>query len=183
MSDIKILRAYARGRKLPTHKLIATINNEWLSYAYEIYNSTQQSSNYAKQQREADGIVGTEVSDYQDLIKFYNQYYPKQLILSKEYKILDDVHHCRFGELKLGHTIPFHIDEPFTLRSICIIKGEHRVDFENGKSVNMKPGQLYYINGCYKHSVINTGDIDRIALLSKFKLNTHNIGVLTYGIL
>ena len=183
MSDIKILRAYARGRKLPTHKLITTINSMWVSYAYEIYTNTQQSSDHAKQQREDDGVLGTEVSDYQDLIAYYNQYYTKELILAKEYSVLEDVHHCRFGELKLGHTIPFHIDEPFTLRSICVIRGEHRVEFENGESVIMKPGELYYINGCYRHSVINTGNVDRVALLSKFKLNTHNIGVLTYGIL
>lgn len=179
MSDIKTLRAYANGRKLPEFKLITNISKEWLEYAYQEYLRTPISSDYAKEQREADGILGTEVEEYEDLTTYYNQSYVDNILFPEEFNLLDGLHHIRFGELKHSSTIPFHIDEPFTLRTLCVIKGEHKFISETGAETMMYPGEWYFVNGCFKHSVINTGDCDRIAVLSKYNISDHNVSIIT----
>lgn len=178
MSDIKTLRAYAEGRKLPAFRLIAVLPEPWIEYAYRVYSKTPISSDYAKEQRERDHILGTSVEEYDTLTEFYNQLYPDNIVIHEAYDTLVGAHHFRFGELKVGHTIPTHIDEPFTLRGLCVIKGQHKFTSETGDSVIMNPGELYFVNGCYKHSVENTSDTDRIALLNKFTLNEQNVNII-----
>lgn len=178
MSDIKTLRAYAEGRKLPAFKLLAVLPDPWIEYAYRVYSKTPISSDRAKEQRERDHILGTTVEGYDTLTEFYNQLYPNELNYHEAYDMLIGAHHFRFGELKVGHTVPMHLDEPFTLRGLCVIRGQHKFTVETGESVIMNPGELYFVNGCYKHSVENVSDIDRIALLNKFELNDHNVSIL-----
>lgn len=175
MNDIKTLRAYAKGRKLPVFKLLAIIPESWISYAYQVYSKTPISSDHAKEQRERDNILGITVEKYEYLTEYYNQLHPENLVISDAYNILDDAHSFRFGELKSKSTIPMHIDEPFSLRGLCVMSGQCKFVVETGDSVVMSPGELYFINGCYRHSVINDTDSTRIALLNKFTLTEENV--------
>jgi hypothetical protein len=178
MSDIKTLKAYAEGRKLPPFKLLARLPNKWIEYVHDIYTQTPISDEHARQQREHDRIIGTKVENYDSLTQFYNQLYPSSITTHELYNTLSEPHHFRFGRLKSRSTIPMHLDEPFTLRGLCVIKGQHRFVCETGHSVVMNPGELYFLNGCFRHSVENTLDSDRIALLNKFRLNLTNKNTL-----
>lgn len=179
MNDIKTLKAYANGRQLPSFKLIANIKKEWLEYAHSVYSNTSVSSDYAKFQREKDGILGTMVESYDTLTLYYNQMHPVSLNLSDEYRILDDVYDIRFGKLEPNALIPFHLDEPFSLRSLCVIKGHHLFSSETGEKVVMHPGELYFVNGCYKHSIQNLSNISRVALLTKYPITKDNLNIIS----
>jgi len=178
MNNIKTLRAYANGRKLPMIKLIGNVSENWLEDAFRVYESTPITSDYAKAQREKDRILGTKVDKYEELTEYYNQLHPDSLSLPEEYHLLEGAHHLRFGELKANNTISMHLDEPYTLRGVCVIRGQHEFILEDGSLVVMNPGELYFVNGCYKHSVRNTLNIVRVALLNKFFLTKTNIKVL-----
>lgn len=178
MSDIKTLRAYAEGRRLPTFRLLAELPTSWIDYAYDLYTKTPVSSDLAKDARERTEILGTRVDGYDSLTEYYNQSCVDQIFLHESYEILVGAHNFRFGTLKHGSAIPMHIDEPFSLRGICVIRGSHKFVFENGDMMEMFPGELYFINGCYRHSVENSSDIDRVALLNNFTLNEHNLSLI-----
>jgi hypothetical protein len=183
MNDIKTLKAYVNGRKLPAFLLLGKVKKEWVDYAYSVYVNTPISSNYAKYQREKDGIKGTTVEAFDELTTYYNQLYTNELTLPNEYNILSGIHHLRFGKLEANSTIPFHLDEPFTLRCLCVIEGCHTFMSETGESVIMKPGELYFVNGCYKHSVRNSDTTVRIALLGKYPVTNANIRSIKNAIL
>jgi hypothetical protein len=183
MNDIKTLRAYVKGRQLPAFLLLGKVKKEWLDYAYSVYSNTPVSSDYAKYQREKDGIKGTTVEAFDELTTYYNQLYTNELTLPNEYNILSGIHHLRFGKLEANSTLPFHLDEPFTLRCLCVIQGRHTFMSETGDSVVMEPGELYFVNGCYKHSVKNSDAADRVALLGKYCVNRANLRSIKNAIL
>lgn len=177
-SDIKTLRAYAEGRKLPTFKLLAELPTSWIEYAYDVYTKTPVSSDLARNARESAGILGTRVDEYDSLTEYYNQSCVDQISLDESYNTLSGAYNFRFGSLKHNSVIPMHIDEPFSIRGICVIRGSHKFTFENGDVIEMFPGELYFINGCYRHSVENTSPADRVALLNNFTLNEHNVSII-----
>lgn len=178
MSDIKTLRAYAEGRRLPTFRLLANLPKSWIEYAYDLYTETPISSDLARDVRESAGVLGTRVDGYDSLTEYYNQSCVDRISLHESYQILSGATNFRFGALKHGSLIPMHIDEPFSLRGICVIRGSHKFTFENGDVIEMFPGELYFINGCYRHSVENSSNIDRVALLNNFTLNEHNLSLI-----
>lgn len=178
MQDVKTLRLYAQNRKLPNAVKIGTVSESWLTYAYTIARDLENTSDGALDQRTALGIKGTEVEGYDKLTEFYNQRYISKLILPNEIERLEGVHHLRFGVLDKGGTIPFHLDEPYTLRFICMIHGTHKFHVEDGSSYDMSPGELWFINGSYKHSIENTSPGTRFSLLGKFARNDTNMRMI-----
>lgn len=172
------LKMYAKNRKLPRAVKLGVVPLEWISYAYNVAKFTPNSSDQALNQRVEKNILGTEVTDYDTLTEFYNQRYIENLRLPSEIEKLQGVHHLRFGVLEQGGIIPFHLDEPYTLRFVCMVAGTHKFHFDNGTAYDMTEGELWFINGSYKHSVENTTNSTRIALLGKFEHCENNIKLL-----
>lgn len=178
MSDIKTLKLYAKNRKLPVAVKLSSISKDWIEYAQKFVHSLPNTSNLALAQRTNQNVYGTEIVDYDSLTEYYNQRYFTGLDIPKEIAQLDNVHHLRFGILEQGATIPFHIDEPHNLRFICMIQGTHKYHSETGHSYEMSEGELWYINGSFKHSIENTSSDTRIALLGKFPPTDNNLRLI-----
>lgn len=178
MDDIRTLKLYAKNRKLPLAVKLGTISNEWITYAQNVACELSNTSDIALSQRSEMGVKGTDIENYESLVEVYNQRYCPDLTLPPEIENLNGVFHLRFGVLEKDGIIPYHLDEPFTLRFICIIQGSHNFCFENNNKFEMKAGELWYINGSYKHSVENTSHNTRIALLGKFANNETNIKLI-----
>jgi len=174
----KTLRLYAKNRMLPVAVKLSTISNDWVDYAKKFANELEDSSEIALSQRNEKNIYGTEIEDYSSLITYYNQRYFTDLRLPEEILRIKEVHHLRFGVLNPGKIIPFHLDEPYNLRFICLIQGSHTFYTENDLSYEMVPGELWYINGSFKHSVKNTSTDIRIALLGKFPPTVENLRLI-----
>jgi aspartyl/asparaginyl beta-hydroxylase (cupin superfamily) len=178
MSDIKTLKMYAKSKKLPQAVKLGTVALDWLDHAQTIATSAPNTNEQALNQRIEQNITGTEIVNYDQLTEFYNQRYINSIELPSEINMLQGVHHLRFGVLEEGKTIPFHLDEPYTLRFVCMIVGSHKFKFETGSEYLMKKGELWFINGSYKHSVENTFSGTRIALLGKFEHCEYNTRII-----
>jgi len=178
MSDIKTLKMYARNRKLPAAVKLSSISSEWISKFKSIADSIPNTSDIALAQRVEKDITGTEIINYDELTTAYNQRYIAELALPDEFLQLHGIHHLRFGVLEKDATIPFHLDEPYTLRFICIVHGTHTFCVENGTEYNMQTGELWFINGSFRHSVKNTSQHERIALLGKFDNSVDNVRII-----
>jgi hypothetical protein len=178
MADINTLKLYAKNRKLPEVVKLGAVPAEWISYANALANALSNTSDQALQQREEMNVAGTEIEDYAGLTKFYNQRYLKDMTLPNEITRLEGVHHLRFGVLNEGAVIPSHIDEPYTLRFICMVAGSHKYHTESGLIYQMGVGDLWFINGSYKHSIENITPGTRIALLGKFDNSEYNIKLI-----
>jgi hypothetical protein len=163
---------------LPVAVKLSTISNDWLEYAKKFANELENTSEVALSQRTEKNIYGTDIEDYSSLIAYYNQRYFTDLKLPEEISRIEEVHHLRFGVLEPNATIPFHLDEPYNLRFICLIQGSHIFYTENNLSYEMVPGELWYINGSFKHSVKNTSTDIRIALLGKFPPTVENLRLI-----
>jgi quercetin dioxygenase-like cupin family protein len=174
----KILRLYAKNRKLPAAVKLGTISKDWIEYARIFSSKIANTSDAALSQRNKKNIYGTEIENYDSLTKFYNQRYFDNIDLPKEITQLNNVHHLRFGVLDFDKTLPFHLDEPYNLRFICIIQGSHDYYSEKGELYQMTEGELWFINGSFKHSVKNTSAGNRIALLGKFPPDDKNLKLI-----
>jgi aspartyl/asparaginyl beta-hydroxylase (cupin superfamily) len=183
MDDIRTLRAFAQGRKLITFRYLGEANKKWLADMYELYQITP-----AKKARtlENHGVqdwrkaAGDEVVDYVKLLKTYEQkYIDNDIELDPILQKFHGIENLRFATLNNGETLEKHLDNPWTKRLIIVIQGTQRTVFETGDDVAMSTGNIYFINGCYRHSVVNTTvKGDRIALLCNFKNNKHNRDII-----
>jgi quercetin dioxygenase-like cupin family protein len=178
MSDIKTLKMYVKNRRLPEVLKLGTVPLDWIASFKSLADSLPNTSDVALHQRVEQNITGTEIVDYDALTEFYNQRYLTDVELPVEIKKLQGVHHLRFGVLQKGATIPFHLDEPFTLRFLCMVSGTHTFYVETGSAYEMQPGELWFINGSFKHSIKNTSTHDRIVLLGKFEHCEYNTRII-----
>lgn len=178
MQDYKTLKLYAKNRKFAEAIKISMLPEEWILYARDLAVSLPDTNQTALKQREELGITGTEIEDYSNLVKFYSQRYVNSMSLPDQISQFENVHHLRFGILGHKETIPYHLDEPYTLRFIAMIEGAHKYRTETGVSFDMKAGELWFINGSYKHSIENVYHGTRIALLGKFDNSLFNLKIL-----
>jgi len=171
MDDIQTLRAIAKGRGLSTFKYLGEVNKKWLEEMRELYRVTPflpYQFLYSQEWRKA---AGDQEIDATKLLKTYEQKYITQDIeLDPILHQFNGIENLRFATLSYGETLETHLDDPQTKRLLIVIQGTQRVVFETGDEVDMIVGNTYFINGCYRHSVINTSLTgDRIALLCTFK--------------
>ena len=59
-----------------------------------------------------------------------------------------------------------------------MVHGTHTFCVENGTEYNMQTGELWFINGSFRHSVKNTSQHERIALLGKFDNSVDNVRII-----
>lgn len=178
MSDIKDLRAYARQRKLPKAILIGSVDTSWISSALEHCNTLGPGLYNAVSERNQSDIYGTEVN-YQQIKNIYDQKKIPEFAIGLDplINMFQGIDHLRYAILQPGSTIPAHIDSPYSLRFICMLQGNHTMEVE-GDSHYMVEGQLWFVNGSYKHSIINNHSRVRIALLGNFSYNDYNVNIL-----
>lgn len=172
------LKMYAKNRQMAQAVQLGRVSLNWLNYAIDLANSLENTSLAALEQREKMNVKGTEIENYNQLTEFYNQRYFEQVNLPEALTVLEGVHHLRFGVLEQGATIPFHLDEPYTLRFICMVKGSHKYHTETGAVFPMLEGEVWFINGSFKHSIENTSPGVRIALLGKFNRSESNLKLI-----
>lgn len=179
MKQIEILKMYAKNRRLPLAIKLGSISAEWMHFALDKFNSTKTTNEQALEQRQSADILGTEIDNYENLIGVYSQkYITYQLDLDPVFACMKGIHHLRFAVLEPRSTIPFHLDEPFTLRFVCMLEGRHTFKFETGDEYDMRSGDLWFINGSYRHSVENLQESKRVALLGKFQRNDENLRLI-----
>ena len=79
----------------------------------------------------------------------------------------------RLAVLEPMATLRTHIDSPYKDRFLCVIDGGHDMTFHKanvGEDVTLKfvPDEIWYVNTNWKHTVINTLNHKRTALLGCF---------------
>jgi mannose-6-phosphate isomerase-like protein (cupin superfamily) len=173
MTDIKILREYAKNRKLPRFIHLGKFSEDWRQYALDIINTTEDSSDYSLQNR-LKSLPGSETDDYSVLDgKYLQKNVFEKMRLPDCLAQFEDIYNFRFAVLEPNAEVPEHLDSPYSYRLISVIEGQHIVWSEN-HALTMKPGDVYFINGCYKHKVENVTDKQRIAFLAKMPITGHN---------
>jgi hypothetical protein len=172
MPNIKDLRAYATARKLPKTVYLGNINPVWKNNIIDHCLSLQTELLTTFTERNNTEIYGTSVYDYNALTEIYDQRKIKVdgILLDELINTLPEVSHLRYALLNGSSTIPEHIDDPYHLRFICMLSGQHIFNSE-GTLTTMKENELWFVNGAYRHSVENTANTVRIALLGNFELN------------
>lgn len=176
MKDTKILKEFAKGRRLPHYRYIGKADSIWMDYIKTVCNKTPESNEYSYANRQD---VELDFETYKDFLASYIQKNVfDKIIIDRCMEQFDNVTNLRFAILKEGDTVPEHLDSPKTLRMICMIEGSHIFKFEGDVECTMNEGDIYFVNGCYRHSVVNTTKGDRIALLAKMEYNTHNENII-----
>ena len=92
----------------------------------------------------------------------------------KEIIGVKELYRLRMAWMKSSERIEPHIDQPHIDRFTMIMRGEHRfVITKRGKDYSqiMKPGDIWYINTNWDHSVYIDTDEPRLALLGCFDYN------------
>lgn len=171
MKDIKKLRAYVKGKKLPKYKFLGKANSKWLNDMRIFNMSISDTYDPGKYRKEIEGL---EISTYDKLLTYYAQKQNITVELDIILQQFEGISHQRFAILKKYKTLPMHLDNPNTLRLVSIIHGSQTLLFEDNDAIDMSTGDIYFLNGCYKHSVINKINTDRIAFLCNCSNNEYN---------
>ncbi len=171
MKDIKKLRAYVKGRKLPKYKFLGKANSKWLNDMKTLNNSISDTDDPGIYRKEIEGL---EISNYDELLTYYSQKQNLNVKLDFILQQFEGISHQRFAILKKYETLPMHLDNPDTLRLVSIIHGTQTLLFEDKDAIDMSTGDIYFLNGCYKHSVINKINIDRVTFLCNCSNNEYN---------
>ena len=174
--DIKVLKEYARLRKLPDTIHLGDISDKLKNDLLKLFESTPISNDRTAQNRK--GIYGVEHDDTTPLGKTYNQRHITDFIIGVD--CLNDFtkkYEWRFADLQPDSSIPKHLDDPSSYRFIIMLKGEHEF-ISDDKTIPMKEHEVWFVNSAYHHSVFNNTKNNRIALLGKFEINEHNTRLL-----
>jgi len=185
MDDLQTLKAFAQGRKLITFKYLGEANKKWLADMHELYQITTAKKGQDFGGQEWRKTAGDEEIDYVKLLETYEQkYIDHDIELDPILQQFHEIKNLRFATLNHGETLETHLDDPLSKRLLIVIQGTQRTVFETGDDVAMFTGNIYFINGCYKHSIVNTTvKGNRIALLCNFKNNKHNMDIINYELL
>ena len=174
---ITTLRQYAKMKKLPSIIRLGGIDSVTIEYYLKMVQETPISNERSIELRK--GIYGVEHDDTSPAGKTYNQRHldDQPLLVSPLVDFIESFE-FRFAELDVGAHIPSHLDSPYSYRTLTMLQGNHTLWSKGKVPIDMYPGDVYFINSAYKHSIYNTGDIVRIALLGKMKVNEHNTKLL-----
>ena len=123
---IKTLKQYVRAKKLPIAKLLGNVSDDWVNYALDICEKTKISTEKAIDNRTD---YGTVLSDeyrkgiLDQSIVDYKQKHIEDLVLPNDiFSNMEGIHELRFAELESKELLPLHLDSPWTLRFLIILK-------------------------------------------------------------
>jgi quercetin dioxygenase-like cupin family protein len=174
MTDIQTLRAYAKGRSLPGVIYLGNVSDDWIETVLEFSKSIPDNIDYSISNR-------TDIPGEHDYSLLNGNYTQKNvlgdMVLDKIFDKFEDIYNIRFAILKPNQEVPTHLDSPYAYRLICVLEGSHDYIFDN-KKIEMTKAQLYFVNGCIKHSVKNNNSYDRIAILAKMPITEKNTNEL-----
>jgi quercetin dioxygenase-like cupin family protein len=178
MTRIQDLRTYATHRKLPKATFLGNLSNDWVSKSLDHCSALPSQLQTTVTERNSIPIHGTKIY-YDQLEGIYDQRKISLDVHDLDPIIirLQGVNHLRYALLNPKSTIPAHLDDPYTLRFICMLQGKHILSSE-GTDFEMTAGELWFVNGSYKHSIFNSEDYTRIALLGNFAYSDFNINML-----
>lgn len=159
------------------NNLSALINQHWIPHfntggyqgewnAISLYTKHGEETNIYVPTSEDEHIVETEI--------LKSSPYLKEVIKTFKCSIIS----ARLLRLGVGAKIKPHRDYELGYEDGCFrihvpIKTNNQVEFIlNGKQVVMQPGECWYTNVNYIHSVENLGETDRVHLVMDFKRNT-----------
>ena len=125
---IKTLKQYVRAKKLPIAKLLGNVSDDWVNYALDICEKTKISTEKAIDNRTDYGTVLSD--EYRKGIHhpkfFYKQKHIEDLVLPNDiFSNMEGIHELRFAELESKELLPLHLDSPWTLRFLIILKGSN----------------------------------------------------------
>ena len=174
-NDRDNLKAMALQRKLPDAIKLGSADSEWIQNALLLCSRMGDDTLLRLSEREKSKKMVTDSSGgnvkLDDLVWAVDY---KQRILTESLGIdpmFENHSHIRFAELVPKKILPYHLDSPWTYRFIIMLYGSHVFETELGNRYEMSVGDIYYVNGCYKHRIINDGDVTRIAVLGNFEIN------------
>lgn len=90
------------------------------------------------------------------------------------YLLKSPVCRLRYSVLQKNDSLEYHIDQPGMDRFVMVIEGDHVINIKTKHGVHrqpMLPGEVWYINSNWEHSVDNIGSNKRLALLGCFEYN------------
>ena len=178
MTDLETLKKFAKCRKLPKIIYLGNTSQEWKDYAINIAENTSDSLDYSIKNRTSSPLPGSKTDDYSVLTSIYSQRNVfDDIDIPECLSDFEDIHNIRFAILKPKSSVPEHLDSPETYRLISVIKGQHDV-WSEGEKFPMNEGEVYFINGCFKHKVDNLTDIERVAFLAKMPITGKNTNEL-----
>lgn len=175
--NIKTLRQYASMRKkFPSVMLLGNIKKSLQDDLLKLSKTTPVSNNRSIDLRS--GVYGVEYDNTSPAGKTYNQKHIDEFIIGIEVlNTFTNKTEWRFAELDGYSDIPMHLDDPYSYRFLIVLEGSHEFETET-ETVTMLPGDVYFINGAYRHAVHNINPERRIALLGKMEINEHNTEIL-----
>jgi hypothetical protein len=160
--DLKQL-AHKR-RHYPTHKLLGTISvNEPETFNGDLHltldNRTRHGLDF----------------EYAKLSK-YNQasIAEDQEWIDSLTSITGEVNRLRWSKLCAEETLDWHIDPADWDRFVISVNVSSICELKTHKeliSFTMNPGEVWYLNSCWSHRVVNNNPVERIALLGNFTLH------------
>lgn len=186
-SKKNILKQHAINRKLLPCNYVGMISEsvckELLTTFYNLNSSFEQIG----QERALTGVddIGDGVlidnvkwGQYDNVVDVYNGlkgFYDQKLLMNANLGIVfdDDISSTtKLAELHPNSSLPWHFDDPYYMRFIIVLEGEHNLYYENRKNIHIKepmgPRQVWALNPSWKHKVENVTNKTRIALLGKF---------------
>tara|TARA_B100000900_G_scaffold185503_1_gene157275 strand:+ start:1604 stop:2146 length:543 start_codon:yes stop_codon:yes gene_type:complete len=175
MKDFATLRAYANGKKLPSVIYLGQAADDWVEYAIKTSNATPDSTEYSVDNRT--DVPGAQEYDYTQLGNYVQKNVFKEITLDDTLNNFEGIFNIRFAVLDSGKSVPEHVDSPWDYRLLCVLKGTHNFIADN-KTTPMFPGEMYFVNGCYRHTVTNDTNKARIAFLAKMPITEKNTNEL-----
>lgn len=177
--NIKILKLYAKNRRFPGYIFLGNLKKEWLDYSNALCKSLTDTSKKFYEERALTGIKGTELeTDYKKITSNYKQKEIINVNIPEPLIKFEYISHLRFALLDENSKIEYHLDDPRYFRFICIIQGSNVFHCEKHESIIMKEGEVWFINGSYRHMIDNCFQIKRIAMLGNFEITDNNRKIL-----
>jgi quercetin dioxygenase-like cupin family protein len=175
MKDFETLRAYAKGKRLPSVIYLGNTKTDWIDYAIQTSIATPDSTDYSVVNRT--DVPGAQEYDYSKLGNYVQKNVFEEMALDDTLNNFEGIFNIRFAVLDSDKSVPEHVDSPWDYRLLCVLTGTHNFIADN-KTTPMFPGEMYFVNGCYRHTVTNNTNKERIAFLAKMPITEKNTNEL-----
>lgn len=193
-SKKSILKQHAINRRLRPCSYVGMIPENNCEELLAEFHNLRSSFKQIGQERALTGVddVGDGVlignvnwGPYDNIVDVYNGlkgFYDQKLLMNANLGIVfdDEISSTtKFAELHPDSSLPWHFDDPYYMRFIIVLEGEHNLYYENRKNEHIKKHmgsrQVWALNPSWKHKVENVTNKTRISLLGKYLNGTKSL--------
>lgn len=180
------LRKLAEVRHRPAAVKIGTLPRDLVLALHQHWEDHNHELDFAAQlqSRKDRGLPIEGAAEIEDTYSQLRLQYPKKGLDPKDTKsftvpanaelvqrllaITGAFYMARISALEPGAHVPEHIDDPEQIRVLAHVSGDHQfniTDKSGPRSIEMKQGELWFLNSAWPHSVHNSDDHVRLTLL------------------